>query len=653
MRTTSGSSTCETTAGTCGAESASEVTDTAARTDGLRAAVDGAPERALAASSTAGAQADCAIAECRGAATSKTTGAASGDVVGVRDSTATTNCTVHGTGGNCSTAADTTVADRDPADSAEGVTAVSGPVSVSHASAQVRCDGADGTCGGTAVAETSARDTAVSPQARGTRATTDCTVTGGGCSGEATSAASSAPDFVVVDPETGLPVAGQPTSGPSSTASSNASLQCADAGCSGVVNTSTEAWDGAVNGGAPRVSTGSATCDGGTGGCDVRSVSTASTGAGAALALAGDQPQVDANGDPKPVNTSRLTPGPSAASAAGAALTCEGETRCDGKVTSKATATDPAVSPDPRGSHSEGTCEGVAGGVCQAVTNSGASSGPDANIIAPLVHARSTANATVSEGSIGPSDESSRSGDQQQDDPQQGAPDGQDQPATLPAPVAPGSSANSGGPTVPGASSWTMASATMDCAGSGITCTGTARTSASGTDGPNTLNGAGGARGPPATGTSSSSGSCTSDQSGCHVQTDSSAGSGQVVADIIAEKQNTTAEQLATQAEQAEQAAADAARVVRRADATDEQKKAATDAAQAATQARQAATEAADLAAKPVTDAPATLSQSGASRAVRRYRVCCRHDRRHRRHAGTCADDRGLRGRRERLSGEQ
>ena len=74
---------------------------------------------------------------------------------------------------------------------------------------------------------------------------------------------------------------------------------------------------------------------------------------------------------------------------------------CTGKVSSAATATDPSVSPDPRGSHSEGSCAGVSGGVCQAVTNSGASSGPDANVIAPLVAARSTANATVSEGTVG------------------------------------------------------------------------------------------------------------------------------------------------------------------------------------------------------------------------------------------------------------
>ncbi|OLT23619.1 hypothetical protein BJF78_32065 [Pseudonocardia sp. CNS-139] len=206
--------------------------------------------------------------------------------------------------------------DRDPAGAAAagGLAAVSGPVSVSTGSAQVSCDAGDGACGGTAVAETSARDTAVSSYARGTRATADCTVTGGGCAGGATSAASSAPDFVVLDPETGLPLPGRPTSGPSSAAYSTASLQCADAACSGVVNTSTAAWDGAVNGGAPRTSTGTATCDGATGGCEVQSVSSASTGAGAALTLAGDQPQVDADGDPKPVNTARLNAGPSAAS---------------------------------------------------------------------------------------------------------------------------------------------------------------------------------------------------------------------------------------------------------------------------------------------------------------------------------------------------
>ncbi len=127
-------------------------------------------------------------------------------------------------------------------------------------------------------------------------------------------------------------------------------------------------------------------------------------------------------------------------------------------MTSAATATDPSVSPDPRGSHSEGSCEGVSGGVCQAVTNSGASTGPDANIIAPLVAARSTSNATVSSGTTGDAEPATA----EQDQP--GTP-GQDSRPTPPAPTAPGSSANSGGPTVPGASSWTMASATLDCAG--------------------------------------------------------------------------------------------------------------------------------------------------------------------------------------------
>ena len=606
VRETSASSKCDSAGGGCAIEADSQVGDYAAEAsyeDRLVTAAGGQPvaARELVASSTAGALVDCDATKCTGAGSSTTSGAASGDVKGVRDSTATSTCSVRGVGGTCDAASDTTVADRDPADAdpASGVVAVSGPVSVSNATAAVQCAAADGTCGGTATSATSARDTAVSPHARGTKATADCTVTAGGCSGEATSAASSAPDYIVIDPETGLPVAGQPTSGPTSTSSSNASLECAaGANCSGTVNTSTAAWDGAVNGGAPRTSTGTASCTAGTGDCEVQSVSTASTGSGAALALAGTQ--VDANGDPKGINTARLTAGPSAASAAGAALTCEGESTCDGKVSSAATATDPSVSPDPRGSHSEGSCEGVTGGVCQAVTNSGASSGPDANVIAPLVQARSTANATVTEGTTG---------DEQPAD--QGQP-GQDQPAVPPAPTAPGSSANSGGPTVAGASSWTMASATLDCAGGSGDCAGTTRTSAAGSDGPAGRNGANGARGPPAAG-SSTSATCATGQSACQAQTSSTAGSGQVVADIVAEQQNTAAEQLAEQATQAEQAAADAARVAKQAGATAKQKKAATDAAKAAQEARKAATDAGKLAKRPVENAPATMAQSSAS----------------------------------------
>ena len=94
------------------------------------------------------------------------------------------------------------------------------------------------------------------------------------------------------------------------------------------MNTSTAAWDGAVDGGAPRTSTGTATCTAGTGDCQVQSVSHASTGSGAALALAGSQTQAQADGlagQEQGINTARLTAGPSAASAAGAALICEGE----------------------------------------------------------------------------------------------------------------------------------------------------------------------------------------------------------------------------------------------------------------------------------------------------------------------------------------
>ncbi|WP_343943656.1 DUF4781 domain-containing protein, partial [Pseudonocardia zijingensis] len=604
VRTTKASAQCKATTGGCGVESDSQASDRAAEPswdEQVAAAASGRTlaTRELSASSTAGVEAECAGAACVASGSSTTSAGASGDVKGVRDSTGTSSCSAHGAGGGCSTAVDSAVTERDPAENPgpAGVAAVSGPVSVSHADASVTCSGASTECGGTAKSSTSARDTGVTPHARGTSSTAECTVTGGGCAGEASSAASSAPDYVAVDPNTGLPLAGQSMTGPSSTSTSSASLDCA-AGttCHGSVRTTTSAWDGAVAKGKPRTSEGTASCTGGTGGCQVQSVSTASTGPGSALALSGPQ----AEGQAQQVNKARLVAGPSAASAAGASMLCEGQATCTGKVTSSASATNPSVSPDARGSRSTGSCEGVSGGVCQAVTNSGASSEPNANIITPLVQARSTANATVT---------SETTGEQEQ---QQAPADGQDQPATVPAPVAPGSSANQGGPTVPGASSWTMANATMDCAG-GTVCTGTARTSATGSDGPAAMNGKGGARGPPGTGTSTSSGSCSTTPSGCHVQSESSAGSGQVVADIIAEQQNNQAEQAKQQAIEAEQRAAQAAKVAARPGATAAQKKTAADAAAAAKDARKAATEAAKQAAKPVTDAPSTLSQSNAT----------------------------------------
>ncbi|MHA6618479.1 preprotein translocase subunit SecA [Pseudonocardia sp. DLS-67] len=614
VRTTKASSNCNATGGGCAAESSSQLSDSAADdatepswSDRLSAAARGTTlaVRELAASSTAGSELSCLTATCTGAGSSTTSGGASGDVKGVRDSTGSSSCTAHGVGGGCTTSADTTVADRDPADAtdvatAAGVAPVSGPVSVSNAAASVACSGAATECGGTARSSTSARDTAVTPHARGTSASADCTVTGGGCSGETSSAASSAADYVAVDPDTGEPLPGQSLSGPSSTSSSNAGLACTPGvPCSGSVRTSTAAWDGGVAGGKPRTSEGTAGCTGGTGGCQVRSASGASTGPGAELAFSGPQAQ----GTAQQVNTARMPAGPSAASVAGAALTCEGQAVCTGKVTSSATATDPSVSPDPRGSRSEGSCEGVSGGVCQAVTNSGAATGPNANSMVPLVQARSTENATVS---------SETTGDAPAQD-QETPAGGQDQPAVPPAPTAPGSSASTGGPTVPGASSWTMASATLDCPGGSGPCSGTARSSATGSDGPKAMNGAGTARGPPATGTSTSSGSCTSTQSGCQVQTESSAGSGQVVADIVAEQRNNDAEQAKQQAAEAAQLAAQAADVAARPGATAAQRKAATAAAAAAKKAGTAATEAAKLAAKPVTDAPATLAQSSAT----------------------------------------
>ena len=72
-------------------------------------------------------------------------------------------------------------------------------------------------------------------------------------------------------------------------------------------------------------------------------------------------------------------------------------------------------------------------------------------------------------------------------------------------------------------------------------------------DGPIAVNDGNGARGPPE-GPSTDSATCTSSQSGCHAQTGSSAGSGQVVADIVAEKRTTAADQDREQATAAEAA---------------------------------------------------------------------------------------------------
>src|SRR5690606_32584781 len=214
-RTTSASTGCTTAAGGCAAGATSQVRDRAAPADDTTADAFGHPRRELSASSTADAAADCDATTCTGSARVRTTGAATGDVAGMRDSTGEASCTVHGDGG-CASSSATSVTDREPAtgEAIPGVAPVSGPVSVSTAESWVECAGGAGTCDGTAESATSARDTAVSPHARGTKATAECTVTGGACAGTTTSSASSAPDFVAVDPVTGRPLPGQPTSGP-------------------------------------------------------------------------------------------------------------------------------------------------------------------------------------------------------------------------------------------------------------------------------------------------------------------------------------------------------------------------------------------------------------------------------------------------------
>ncbi|HEY2098500.1 MAG TPA: hypothetical protein VGH72_18665, partial [Pseudonocardia sp.] len=268
-----------------------------------------------------------------------------------------------------------------------------------------------------------------------------------------------------------------------------------------------------------------------------------------------------------------------------------------------------------------GTCQGAVGG-CQAVTNSGASAGPDASKIAPLVNAPSTTNATTTSDSIGNQATQSGQGATQacqggsgSNGGGTGTGSGGQQPATPPAPAgSPGAGANVA-PTVPGASSWSNATATLNCQAGAGGCTGTVHSTAVGSDGPKTANGATGSRGPPA-GQASTSGSCTSQadaQGGCQAVSNSTSGSGQVVADTMALTNQNAATQAKQQAQQAQQTADQAKQTADAPGATTAQRKAATDAAATAKQADQAATAAAKTAAAPVTNAPPTLSQSQAT----------------------------------------
>ncbi|WP_232668176.1 hypothetical protein, partial [Pseudonocardia sp. TRM90224] len=257
VRETSASANCTAGAGGCSAESGSTVGNTARNGSAAKKAAKQPAIRTLTASSTASAAVDCAAAACKGTGSTATSGAASGDIVGVRDSSGSATCAANGAGGRCAADSGSKVTDRAAAKvvQAGGVVPVSGPVSVSTASATIECTSGRTGCGGTAASATSARDTAVTPEARGTSVTAACDVTGGSCKGATKSAASSAPDHVVIDPATGKPAEGQPLTGPSSTSSATANLDCPK-GCTGAVTTTATGTDAAVGG--PRTSTGTA-----------------------------------------------------------------------------------------------------------------------------------------------------------------------------------------------------------------------------------------------------------------------------------------------------------------------------------------------------------------------------------------------------------
>jgi hypothetical protein len=379
---------------TAGYNAADTATTTPAAGTPVAPKVDPVAELAkgLTAHSRTTATLSCGSADCKATESGASSGAASGDVTGTRDSDGVTKCAVHGVGGTCGSVSDTEVTHREAQPAADGKPATpAGPVSVSHADAQVRCTDSK-ECGGTSYAETSALDTAVSKDRRGSSTGADCTVKGGGCLGQASSDASTVAEYVQLDPKTGQPIKGQPTSGPTSTSRSAASVDCQATNCEGTARTTAAAWDGAVDGGKPRTSEGTVGCAKGATSCQVQTLSNATTGPGAALTYAG--------GD-QAVNADRLGTGPSAASTIGGKMVCDGD--C-GSLTGTVLATNPGVSADPRGNRAEGSCSGASGGTCTAVVNGGASSGPDANVIKPMVQDQPTQNATTTDTALGGGD---------------------------------------------------------------------------------------------------------------------------------------------------------------------------------------------------------------------------------------------------------
>ncbi len=184
---------------------------------------------------------------------------------------------------------------------------------------------------------------------------------------------------MTIDPETGKPVAGQQLRRPvvGVAVRRHAGLP-GSATCSGKVTTTTTAYDGKVaTAAAPRTSTGSATLCGRHGWLP------------GAVHLDGDV-RARVRRWRWPVSSRPPTPRgcPRGRRRRRWPVRC-----CSARARAPAPARSPRRSPRPtppsRRSRAappaRASCEGVTGGICQAVTNSGASTGPDANRIAPIM----------------------------------------------------------------------------------------------------------------------------------------------------------------------------------------------------------------------------------------------------------------------------
>src|SRR5262249_44636597 len=129
IRTTSGSSDCAATRGSCqsGSSSTADTRDGGTGRDrGWFAdptAADGPAGPELTASSTADSFVDCRSAGCTGTARGATAGEASGDLKGVRDSAGSSDCEARGAGGGCAAHSDTEVSNRQAQTNPDGTPA--------------------------------------------------------------------------------------------------------------------------------------------------------------------------------------------------------------------------------------------------------------------------------------------------------------------------------------------------------------------------------------------------------------------------------------------------------------------------------------------------------------------------------------------------